>query len=163
VRSNIIPEEVNMEGTIRALSPEDRQQILDKVRRVVINVAESAGATAEVKFNEGYPVTYNDPDLTKRMVPTLEATAGRENAVLRKAVTGAEDFSFFQEKVPGVFVFVGGMPKGKKAEEVPAHHTPDFFIDESGLKLGMRLYCTMAVDYLEGGKDAAKSSNSTGK
>ncbi|HEX8530532.1 MAG TPA: amidohydrolase [Cytophagales bacterium] len=163
VRSNIIPEEVNMEGTIRALSPEDRQQILDKVRRVVTNVAESAGATAEVKFNEGYPVTYNDPDLTKRMVPTLEATAGRENAVLRKAVTGAEDFSFFQEKVPGVFVFVGGMPKGKKAEDVPAHHTPDFFIDESGLKLGMRLYCTMAVDYLEGGKDAAKSSNSTGK
>ncbi len=159
VRSNIIPEEVTMEGTVRALSPEDRQQILDKIRRVATNIAESAGATAEVKFNEGYPVTYNDLALTTRMTPTLEATAGREKAVVRKAVTGAEDFSFFQEKVPGLFVFVGGMPKGKKAEEVPAHHTPDFFIDESGLKLGMRLYCTMAVDYLEG----ENASNSAGK
>ncbi len=159
VRSNIIPEEVDMEGTVRALNPEARQQILDKIKLIATNIAESAGATAEVKFNEGYPVTYNDLALTARMLPTLEATAGKEKVILRKAVTGAEDFSFFQEKVPGVFIFVGGMPKGKNPDDAAPHHTPDFYLDESGMKLGMRLYCTLALDYLEGGKPA----NTTGR
>ena len=81
----------------------------------------------------------------EKMVPTLQKINGRENATLTKAVTGAEDFSFFQEKVPGVFVFVGGMPKGKDVTETAAHHTPDFFIDESGMKT----YCMLALDYLE--------------
>jgi amidohydrolase len=159
VRSNIIPEEVNMEGTVRALNPEARRQILDKIKLIATNIAESAGARAEVKFNEGYPVTYNDLALTARMLPTIEATAGKKNVILRKAVTGAEDFSFFQEKIPGVFIFVGGMPKGKKPDEAAPHHTPDFYLDESGLKLGMRLYCNLALDYLEGGK----SANTTGR
>jgi amidohydrolase len=149
VRSNIIPEEVAMEGTIRSLDGAMQTIIHERIKRTAVNIAESAGATAEVEITRGYPVTYNNPALTERMVPSLYKAAGQENVSLTKAVTGAEDFSFFQEKVPGVFVFVGGMPKGKDVAETAAHHTPDFFIDESGMKIGVKTYCLLALDYLE--------------
>ncbi len=158
VRSNIIPEEVRMEGTIRALNEDMRKQVIEKIKRTVSHIAESAGAASEVVINEGYPVTFNQPELTAQMLPTLEATAGRENVILRKAVTGAEDFSFFQQKVPGLFIFLGGMPKGKNATETAPHHTPDFYIDESGLKLGVRVLCNLAIDYLEKRDSQAGSS-----
>jgi amidohydrolase len=150
-RSNIIPEQVEMLGTIRALSAEDEKMLIARVKQVATKTAESAGATAEVQIplSVRYPVTYNNPALTEKMLPTLQRTAGTENVELRPAVTGAEDFSFFQEKVPGLFVFLGGMPKGKKPEEAPSHHTPDFFIDESGFKLGVRTMCNLALDYME--------------
>jgi len=149
VRSNIIPEEVRMEGTIRSLDGAMQNIIHERIKRTAINIAESAGAMAIVEIRREYPVTFNDRALTEKMVATLYKAAGRENVTLTKAVTGAEDFSFFQERVPGVFVFVGGMPKGKDVQETAAHHTPDFFIDESGMKTGVKTYCLLALDYLE--------------
>jgi len=148
VRSNIIPEEVEMIGTIRTLDKEMQKDIHEKIVRTATKIAESAGATAEVTIEEGYPVTYNDPGLTNEMLPTLAATAGIDNVVLSKAITGAEDFSFFAEKVPGLFLFVGGMPKGSDPAKAPPHHTPDFFIDDSGLITGVKLYANLALDYL---------------
>ena len=152
VRDNIIPEEVKMEGTIRALDLVMQKIIHERIKSIATHIAESAGATAEVEIRKGYPITFNNKALTEKMVPTLEKAAGKENVIAGKAVTGAEDFSFYQEKVPGVFVFVGGMPKGKDVQETAAHHTPDFFIDESGLKTGVKTYCLLALDYLSMGK-----------
>ncbi len=160
VRGNIIPEEVTMEGTIRALDTKMQAQIHEKIKQVVTNVAESQGAKADVNIRIGYPVTFNDPKLTDQMAPTLEAVAGKQNVILSPAVTGAEDFSFFQQKVPGLFFFLGGAPKNKTVEQTAPHHTPDFYLDESGFGLGVRAFCHLVVDYAEqatagGGKVAA--------
>lgn len=151
-RTNIIPEQVEMLGTIRALSPEDEKMLIERVRQTAVKTAEAAGATAEVKIplSVRYPVTYNDPALTEKMLASLRKTAGAENVQLRPAVTGAEDFSFFQEKVPGLYFFLGGMPKGMDPLKAPSHHTPDFFIDESGLMLGVRALTNLTVDYMAG-------------
>jgi amidohydrolase len=149
-RSNIIPEQVEMLGTIRALSAEDEKMLIEHVKLIATKTAEAAGATAEVliPYSSHYPVTYNDPSLTEKMLPTLQKTAGVENIVLRPAVTGAEDFSFYQQKAPGLFVFLGGMPKGKDPKTAPSHHTPDFYIDESGFKLGVRALADLTLDYM---------------
>ncbi len=153
-RSNIIPEQVEMMGTIRAMSKEDEKMIVERVKMVATKTAESAGAVAEVKipYSVHYPVTFNDPDLTAKMLPSLQASAGKENVVLKPPVTGAEDFSFYQEKVPGLFFFLGGMPKGGDPLKAPSHHTPDFYIDESGFKLGVKAMCNLVLDYMEGSK-----------
>ncbi|WP_205501833.1 amidohydrolase [Rufibacter psychrotolerans] len=148
VRTNIIPEEVEMIGTIRALDPKMQDQLHEKLRRTATLIAESAGATAEVEIVKNTPITYNHVALTAHMLPSLERAAGKQKVVLTKAVTGAEDFAYYQQKVPGVFVFVGGMAKGQDPSKTPAHHTPDFMIDESGLKLGVRTLAYLAVDYL---------------
>ncbi|WP_299985108.1 amidohydrolase [uncultured Pontibacter sp.] len=150
VRNNIIPEEVLMEGTIRALDVEMQKKLHEKINLTATKIAESSGAVAEVEIIPQTPVTYNDPTLTERMLPTLHTVAGRDKVVLAKAVTGAEDFAFYQEKIPGLFLFVGGMSKGKKPEEVAPHHTPDFFIDESGLKLGVKTLTSLTLNYMEG-------------
>jgi len=149
-RSNIIPEEVVMMGTIRSLSAADEKMMIERVRTIATKTAEAAGATAEVKIpmSVRYPVTYNDPDLTAKMLPSLQASAGMDNVQLKPAVTGAEDFSFFQEKVPGLFIFLGGMPKGKDPLKTAAHHTPDFFIDESGFSLGVKALTNLTLDYM---------------
>jgi amidohydrolase len=151
VRSNIIPEQVEMMGTLRALSAEDEKMIIARVKQVATKTAESAGATAEVKipFSVHYPVTFNDIALTEKMLPTLQKVAGTDKVILVPADTGAEDFSFFQEKVPGLFIFLGGMPKGKDPRETASHHTPDFFIDESGFVLGVKAMSNLVVDYME--------------
>jgi amidohydrolase len=149
VRSNIIPDKVEMVGTIRTLNTEMQDKIHEKIRLTVTKIAESAGASAEVRINKGYPVTYNDPELTARMLPSLEKAAGNENIKLIKAITGAEDFSFYQKQVPGLYFFIGGMPKGKSPEEVAPHHSPDFYIDESCLKLGLRALSYLVLDYME--------------
>lgn len=148
VRSNIIPEEVELIGTIRTLDKAMQQDIHQRIISTASNIAEAWGAQAEVIIEDGYPVTYNDPNLTNQMLPTLQQVAGADKVVLGKAVTGSEDFSFFAEKVPGLFVFLGGMAPDKKPEEVAPHHTPDFYIDESGMKLGVEVYCNLALDYL---------------
>lgn len=148
VRSNIIPEEVEMIGTIRTLDRDMQKEIHERIIRTATKIAESAGATAEVTIDEGYPVTYNDLALTAAMLPTLEATAGKDNVLLSKAITGAEDFSFFAEKVPGLFLFVGGMPKGQDPAKAAPHHTPDFYIDDSSMTTGVKLYTNLALDYL---------------
>ena len=128
VRSNIIPEEVSMIGTIRSLDPEMPDKILRRIREIATNIGESAGAEVEVIINKGYPVTYNDPKLTAQMVGTLQEVAGEDNVFLRYPVTGAEDFSFFAQEVPGFFFFLGGMPAGMNSEDAAPHHSPDFFI-----------------------------------
>ena len=149
VRSNIIPEEVSMIGTIRSLDPEMQDKIHRRIREIATNIGESAGAEVEVIINKGYPVTYNDPKLTAQMVGTLQEVAGEDNVFLRYPVTGAEDFSFFAQEVPGFFFFLGGMPAGMNPEEAAPHHTPDFFIDDSGLTLGVRALSRLTVDYMD--------------
>jgi amidohydrolase len=151
VRSNIIPEEVEMLGTLRALSKEDEAMIIDRVKTIVTKTAEANGATVDIKipWSSKYPITYNDPALTAKMLPTLQKTAGDANVVLVPAETGAEDFSFFAEKVPGLFIFLGGSPKGVDAKKQPSHHTPDFMIDESGLTLGVKAMVNLTLDYLK--------------
>jgi amidohydrolase len=149
IRSNIIPEELNMSGTIRTLDGKAQEFIHARVKQIATNIAESAGATAQVDITKKTLITYNDPMLTEQMLPSLKNTAGQENVLLTEAVTGAEDFSFYQAKIPGLFVFLGGMPKDKKPEEMPSHHTPDFYIDESGFVLGMKTMANLTLDYME--------------
>lgn len=150
VRSNIVPEEAEMVGTIRALDPEARQHIHERVRTIATNTAEAMGATAEVEIpmSVSYPVTVNDPDLTAEMVPVLSSVIGDENVSAGKPVTGAEDFAFFAREVPGVYLRLGGRPEGVSAEEAPDHHTPDFYVDDSQLEVGVRAMTAMALQYL---------------
>lgn len=148
VRNNIIPEEALMTGTIRTLDTEMQEIIHEKIRHVATTIAESMGAEAEVEIIKGTPVTYNDPGLTSQMLPTLERTAGKDNVVLIDAITGAEDFAFYANEIPGLFLFVGGMPKGQDPLTAAPHHTPDFYVDDSGMKLGVKLLCNLAIDYL---------------
>jgi amidohydrolase len=150
IRSNIIPEKVEMLGTIRNLSREDEAMFIDRVKTIVTKTAEAGGGTAEVKipYSYHYPVTFNDIALTAKMLPSLKVTAGADHVKLKPAVTGGEDFSFYQEKVPGLFIFLGGMPKGQDPLKAPSHHTPDFFIDESGFVLGVNALSNLALDYM---------------
>lgn len=150
-RSNIIPEEVELVGTIRTLNQAARDHIYEALPRKAHAIAESMGAKAEVTLplDYNYPITYNDPALTEQMIPTLERTAGKENALLSKPVTGAEDFSFFQEKVPGLYLWVGGKPLDVAEEDSPAHHTPDFYVDDKGMDLGVKLLTNLTLDYMK--------------
>lgn len=149
IRNNIIPENLEMIGTIRTLGKDQRLLVHRRIEEISTNIAESAGAAAEVTIDHGYPVTYNDPVLTDKMVATLEGAAGKENVRIVPATMGAEDFSYYQEKVPGLFFFLGGMPKDKKTSEAAPHHTPDFYIDESGFGLGVKALSSLVVDYME--------------
>lgn len=146
VRENIIPEEVTMAGTIRALDRDVQRDIHEKMRLTVQKIAESAGATAELTIFNAAPVTYNDPGLTRRMLPSLEKAAGKERVTLANWVTGAEDFAFFQEKVPGMYFWVGGMAPGTDPSKT-AHHTPDFVVDDSRLDVGVKAFCNIVFDY----------------
>lgn len=149
VRSNIIPEEVTLVGTIRTLDQEMKETLLQRFNVLVTNTAEAMGATAEIDMDKGYPITYNHVALTEKMIPSLEAAAGKENVTGMDASTGAEDFSYFQERVPGMFFFLGGMPKGADPKTVSSHHTPDFYVDDSGMLLGMKAFCSLVLDYME--------------
>jgi len=149
VRSNIIPEELEMAGTIRTLDKKVQEMIHNRVKQITTNIAESAGATAEINITKQTLITYNDPTLTEKMLPTLEAVAGKSNVILTPAATGAEDFSYYQDKIPGLFFFLGGMPKGKNPAETASHHTPDFYIDEGGFVLGMKAMSDLTIDYME--------------
>ncbi|MBC8471816.1 MAG: amidohydrolase [Planctomycetes bacterium] len=149
VRSNIIPEQVELIGTIRTLNTDMQDKIHEKIRLTATKIAESAGAVADVRITKGYPVTYNDPELTEMMLPSLHQVAGDENVKLVNAITGAEDFSFFQKKIPGLYFFLGAMPKGTKTEDAPPHHSPDFYIDESSFKLGIRALSYLTLDYMQ--------------
>jgi amidohydrolase len=157
VRGNIIPDYVEMIGTLRALDESMRDDIHQRVRHTAQTIAAAAGASAEVTITRGYPVTYNDPALSERMLPTLQRAAGSEKVLSIPAVLGAEDFAFFQKEVPGLFVFIGTRPKGVTAAEAAPNHSPRFYIDESGLPLGVRTLSMLALDYLESGaKTTAK-------
>lgn len=148
VRENIIPEEVTLAGTIRTLDTSMQKDIWMRIERTAKNIAEASGATADVKIDSKTLVTYNDPKLTEQMIPSLQR-ATRNNAIVMDAQTGAEDFSFFAAKVPSLFFYVGGMPAGKDPKQTAAHHTPDFYIDESGMKTGIRAFCYLVLDYMK--------------
>ncbi len=152
VRFNIIPEESVMSGTIRTLNNEMRPQVLEKIRTMVTNIAEANGATAETSFNQKTLVTYNDPLLVKKILPSLETAAGKENVIERQWVTTAEDFSYYGTKAPTFFFYLGGMKKGNDPQKAPSHHTPDFVIDESAFKTGIKAFCHLVVDYMNSKK-----------
>ncbi|GAB2771692.1 amidohydrolase [Salinimicrobium soli] len=146
VRFNIIPETAEMIGTVRTLDPQMKAEILKRMREMVPAIAEAYGGSATIEIQNNTAITYNDPALTQEMLPTLEKVAGKENVQLTKATTGGEDFSFFQEEVPGFYFFLGGQTPG--TTEPAPHHTPEFFIDEDGLLLGVKVMSQLAVDYL---------------
>jgi amidohydrolase len=150
-RSNIIPEDVEMLGTVRTLSNEDETLAYQRIRTIVENTAEAMGAEVvlELPFSSHYPVLHNDIELTNKMLPTLQKSAGKENVELVPAITGAEDFSFFSQKVPGLFIRLGGMPKGKDPLTAAPHHTPEFYIDDSGLITGVNVMSQLVFDYME--------------
>ncbi|WP_373549806.1 amidohydrolase [Haliscomenobacter sp.] len=147
VRNNIIPEEVELEGTIRTLDVDMQTDLHERIRRTATNIAEASGAVAEVEIIKHVPITFNNPELFTKMGPTLKRVCGEDNVVISRAVTGAEDFAFFANEVPSMFYFVGGMPKGQDPKTAPPHHTPDFYVDEAGMQLGVRLFCNLVVDY----------------
>lgn len=148
-RHNIIPEEVKLVGTIRTLGVEQRALVFRRIEEIATNIAKSAGATAEVFLEEGYPVTINNPELTMKTLPSLYKAAGRENVSEKTVVMGAEDFSYFAREVPGFFFFLGAMDLNKKPEEVAPHHTPDFYLNESGFVVGVKAFCNLTIDYFE--------------
>jgi|TARA_B110000003_G_scaffold122306_2_gene124690 amidohydrolase len=145
-RFNIIPESSEMIGTVRTLDPRMRKMIEKRMKEMVEGIAEAYGGEASIIFQNNTSITYNDEALTSQILPSLQTAAGKSNVVIMKATTGGEDFSYFQEKVPGVYFFLGGMSPGNK-ESFP-HHTPDFIIDESGLLLGVKAFTQIALDYL---------------
>ncbi|QYA25750.1 amidohydrolase [Gramella sp. MT6] len=145
VRFNIIPETAEMIGTVRTLDPANKELILKRMNEMVPAIAAAYGGEATIEFQNNTAITFNDPQLTKQMLPTLKKVAGAENINLMKATTGGEDFSFFQEEIPGFYFFLGGMPLNA---EPTRHHTPDFFIDESGLLLGVKTMTQLTLDYL---------------
>lgn len=147
VRENIIPEELTMAGTIRTLDSAMQKDVHERIKMTAMKIAESVGATAEVSIETKTLVTYNTPDLVKRMLPSLEKSAGKENVQETTWVMGAEDFSYYGTKAPTFFFNVGGMPKGKNVQDTAAHHTPDFFIDDSRLDVGVKAFCNIVFDY----------------
>ena len=147
VRSNIIPETAELIGTIRTLDTAMQDKIHADIKRTAEHIAASQGATVDVDIQRGYPVTFNDPALTEQMAPTLERVGG-DQAVRIDAITGAEDFSFFQKEIPGLFIMVGGMPPEMDPAEAAPHHTPDFYIEESSMKTGVRALANLAIDYM---------------
>ena len=149
VRNNIIPDDVHMEGTIRTFDPGMKKQIHERIQRTATSIAESAGATAEVTIHPGVPVTFNDPELTNQMTHTLERVYGKDYLLEAPRVTGAEDFSFFQEEIPGFFFFIGARPRGVPREDAIVNHSPKFFVDEDALLPGVRAMTTLAMDYLD--------------
>ena len=147
VRENIIPEELTMAGTIRTLDSAMQKEVHEKIRTTAVNIAESMNAVAEVSIETKTLVTFNTPELVRKMLPSLEKSAGKENVQETEWVTGAEDFSYFGTKAPTFYFYVGGMPKGKNPKETAAHHTPDFFIDDSRLDVGVKAFCNLVFDY----------------
>ncbi len=147
VRFNIIPEEAEMLGTIRNLDSFIRKDVLAQVKNIAESIAAMNGATAEVILENKTLVTYNDPSLVEQMLPSLQKAAGATNIKQMNWQTGAEDFSFFQEKVPGFFFYLGGMPKDIDPKKAAPHHTPDFYIDDSRLDLGVKAFCQLVFDY----------------
>ena len=147
VRANILPEEAIMEGTIRTLDSDMQKDVHARIKLTATKIAEASGATVEVNIDNKTLVTYNTPELVKMMLPSLEAAAGKENVLESEWTTGAEDFSFFGEKAPSFFFFLGGMKKGQDPKTTPSHHTPDFYIDDSQLDVGVKAFCNIVFDY----------------
>ncbi len=149
VRHNIIPDSVEMRGTIRTFDEEMRDDVHERVTSISEGIARSARATCTVCISKNYPVTVNDPALTEAMAPTLERVAGADKVQVVQKVMGSEDFSFFQRVVPGLFFFLGVVPEDKDPKDVAPNHSPRFFIDEKSLVVGVRALANVACDFLE--------------
>jgi amidohydrolase len=154
IRYNIIPDEVELIGTIRTFDEGMRQKVFAELKSIAANVAEAHGATvvSEVPDTLGNPATVNNPELTARSLPGLVKAAGADNVVPMSLVMGAEDFSYYANQVPGFFFFVGATPKGIDASTAPSNHSPQFFLDESALPLGTRALLQVSMDYLSGAR-----------
>ncbi len=148
VRNNIIPEECVMDGTIRTLDNEMQKDVHERIKWTASKIAEASGATAETTIDTKTLVTYNTPELVKKMIPSLQSAAGINNVKEREWVTGAEDFSYYGTKAPSFFFYLGGMPKGKDPAKAPPHHTADFYVDDSGMKTGVKAFCDLVFDYM---------------
>ena len=149
IRFNIIPESTQMIGTIRTLDEGMKQLIIKRMHELVPQIAEAYGGTAKVNITETAALTYNDPELTQIAVKSLKKSLGDENVVEMQAVTGAEDFSAFQEKVPGFYFFLGGLIRGNTPAEAPSHHTPEFVVDDAGMIHGVKAMVHLTLDYLQ--------------
>jgi amidohydrolase len=149
VRFNIIPESLQMIGTIRTLDRDMKEVIRERMKTLVTSIAEAHGAMATVNIQDGTDITYNDPDLTQFAVKSLHKVAGEDNVLLMQAITGAEDFSYFQSQVPGFFFFLGGTPLDMAEEDAPSHHTPDFIVDDASMLLGVKAMTQLTLDYLK--------------
>ena len=145
-RFNIIPESAELIGTVRTLDTKMKALIEKRMTEMVTTLAKAYGGEATIEFQNNASITYNDFDLVDKMMPTMERVAGKENVKLRKATTGGEDFSYFQEVVPGFYFFLGGMTPGN-TQSFP-HHTPDFKIDDNSMLLGVKTMTEMALDFL---------------
>ncbi len=157
IRNNIIPAEVNMLGTVRTFTDAQRTVVLDHMKLIIEHTALANGATAELILDGAqYPVTYNDPALTARVLPSLQAAAGADNVVQAPLVTASEDFAFFARQVPGFFFFVGVTPATQDPLTAPANHSDFFYIDERGLEVGLRAMTRVVVDYLAAGGGVAR-------
>jgi amidohydrolase len=154
-RTNIIPDEVKMGGTIRTFDPAMQAQVKERVRRTAESIAAAAGATAVVTYEPGYPITFNDPALTERMTASLRRVATGDFNPATRPTTTSEDFSLYQQKVPGLFFFLGVTPKGVDPATAPINHSPKFTVDESALVTGVRALASVALDYLAGATPAA--------
>lgn len=147
VRNNIIPDDVYLEGTIRNFDMDNRAAIFEQLKTTAQMTAQASGAHAHVHIDEGYPVTINDPELTRKMLPTMQRVAGVDNVRVNALVTGAEDFSYYALETPGLFVFLGITPEGQDPLTAPSNHSPFFFADEAALKTGTELYVNWVLDY----------------
>jgi amidohydrolase len=152
VRYNIVPDSTVLEGTVRTFNEDMRSMIHDRIKRTAESIAASAGATATVNVYRYTGVTVNDVALTERMAPTLKRVAGADNVAIAKQTTTAEDFALFEQKVPGMFFFLGIVPKGQDPSKAAPNHSPRFYVDEAALVPGIRAMASLAVDYLQGGK-----------
>ena len=155
IRYNIIPDDVELVGTIRSFDAGMRETIFADLRNVSEHVAAAHGATVEAKIpdKDGYPVTINDPALTARMLPSLQAVVGKDNVYEPPLQMGAEDFSQLAQQAPGMFFFVGSTAKGVDLATVPNNHSPQFLLDESSLNVGFRALMQVALDYLHQAQD----------
>ncbi|MBC7828766.1 MAG: amidohydrolase [Chitinophagaceae bacterium] len=147
LRNNIIPEEAVLDGTIRTLDAQMQKDVHERIRRTAINIGEASGATIDVTIDTKTLVTFNDSSLVEMMLPSLQKAAGTANVQSQAWTTGAEDFSYFGEKAPAFFFYLGGMPKGNDPLKAPGHHTPDFYIDDSQLDVGVKAFCNIVFDY----------------
>ena len=145
-RFNVIPESAELIGTVRTLNPDMRTMIIKRMTEMASDIAKAYGGDATIDWQNNTIVTYNDPELTTKAIGTLKMVAGADKVLGMKAVTGGEDFSYFQEKIPGVYFFLGGMTPGNTMPY--PHHTPDFQIDDAGMLLGVKSLTQLALDYL---------------
>ncbi len=136
-----------MSGTIRTLDEQMQRDVHERIKITAQKIAESMGATAEVSIDPKTPVTYNTPELVRATLSSLEKAVGKENVEETNWVTGAEDFAFYRQKAPAFFFNVGGMPAGKNPKDATPHHTPDFYIDDSRLDVGIKAFCNIIFDF----------------